>query len=55
MAPCRISVKQFLCNSDTMTKFYAKYLLSYIQVEETPIIMIIDASGIKFPLYVKYA
>ena len=47
--------KYFPGNSNTMTKFYAMYLLVYIQVEETPIIMAIAVSGVKFPLHEKYA
>lgn len=47
--------KYFPGNSNTMTKFYAMYLLVYIQVEETPIIMAIAVSGVKFPLYEGYA
>ena len=40
----------FIVKYNTMAKFYAKYLLGYIQVEETPLIMAVNNPGIKFPL-----
>ena len=33
---------------NNMVKFYAKYLLTYISVEEMPLIMPINNPGIKF-------